>query len=113
MKEIMTKVGFGSSDYGKSLADFEKLALNAVTPLTTVIVLGDARTNNLNPRADILRRISERSKRLVWLNPEGRMGWGWGDSEMPRYATYCNVVRQCATAKQLERAVTDIVASYQ
>jgi len=113
MKEIMSKVGFGSSDYGKSLADFEKLALKAVTPLTTVIVLGDARTNNLNPRADILRRISERSKRLVWLNPEGRMGWGWGDSEMPRYATYCNVVRQCATAKQLERAVTDIVASYQ
>jgi len=113
MKEIMTQVGFGSSDYGKSLADFEKLCLSAVTPQTTVIVLGDARTNNLDPRADILRRISERSKRLVWLNPEGRMVWGWGDSEMPRYATYCSVVRQCATAKQLERAITDIVAAYQ
>jgi len=113
MKEIMTQVGFGSSDYGKSLADFEKLALSAVTPQTTVIVLGDARTNNLDPRADILRRISERSKRLVWLNPEGRMVWGWGDSEMPRYATYCSAVRQCATAKQLERAITDIVAAYQ
>lgn len=113
MKEIMTQVGFGSSDYGKSLADFEKTCLSAVTPQTTVIVLGDARTNNLDPRADILRRISERSKRLVWLNPEGRMVWGWGDSEMPRYATYCSVVRQCATAKQLERAITDIVAAYQ
>ena len=22
-------------------------------------------------------RISERAKRVVWLNPEGRMGWGW------------------------------------
>jgi hypothetical protein len=113
MKEIMAQVGFGSSDYGKSLADFEKLCLSAVTPQTTVIVLGDARTNNLDPRADILRRISERSKRLVWLNPEGRMAWGWGDSEMPRYATYCSVVRQCSTAKQLERAITDIVAAYQ
>lgn len=113
MKEIMSKVGFGSSDYGKSLADFEKLCLSAVTPQTTVIVLGDARTNNLDPRADILRRISERSKRLVWLNPEGRMAWGWGDSEMPRYATYCGLVRQCVTAKQLERAITDIVAAYQ
>lgn len=113
MKEIMAKVGFGSSDYGKSLADFEKLCLSAVTPQTTVIVLGDARTNNLDPRADILRRISERSKRLVWLNPEGRMAWGWGDSEMPRYATYSSVVRQCSTAKQLERAITDIVAAYQ
>jgi uncharacterized protein len=113
MSEIMSKVGFGSSDYGGSLLDFEKGWIRTVTPKTTVIVLGDARTNNLDPRADILRRISERSKRLVWLNPEGRMAWGWGDSEMPRYAAFCSVVRQCATAKQLERAVSDIVAAYQ
>ncbi|MDF0496405.1 vWA domain-containing protein [Bradyrhizobium yuanmingense] len=113
MSEIMSKVGFGSSDYGSSLVDFEKEFMSALTPQTTVIVLGDARSNNLDPRADILRRISERSKRLVWLNPEGRLAWGFGDSEMPRYATFCSVVRQCATAQQLERAVSDIVATYQ
>jgi hypothetical protein len=113
MAEIMSKVGFGSSDYGNSLADFERQWMSAITPQTTVIVLGDARSNNLDPRADILRRIGERSKRLVWLNPEGRMTWGFGDSEMPRYATFCSVVRQCATAQQLERAVSDIVATYQ
>ncbi|BBB94961.1 MULTISPECIES: vWA domain-containing protein [Bradyrhizobium] len=113
MKEIMSKVGFGSSDYGNSFADFEDNWMSAITPQTTVIVLGDARSNNLDPRADILRRIGERSKRLVWLNPEGRMVWGFGDSEMPRYATFCSVVRQCATAQQLERAVSDIVATYQ
>jgi uncharacterized protein len=113
MAEIMSKAGFGSSDYGNSFADFEKQWMSAVTPQTTVIVLGDARSNNLDPRADILRRIGERSKRLVWLNPEGRMAWGWGDSEMPRYSTFCTVVRQCATAQQLERAVSDIVATYQ
>jgi uncharacterized protein with von Willebrand factor type A (vWA) domain len=113
MAEIMSKVGFGSSDYGSSFADFEDEWMNTITPQTTVIVLGDARSNNLDPRADILRRIGERSKRLVWLNPEGRMAWGFGDSEMPRYATFCSVVRQCATARQLERAVSDIVATYQ
>jgi uncharacterized protein with von Willebrand factor type A (vWA) domain len=113
MAEIMSKAGFGSSDYGSSLADFEKQWMNSITPQTTVIVLGDARSNNLDPRADILRRIGERSKRLVWLNPEGRMAWGFGDSEMPRYQTFCTVVRQCATAQQLERAVSDIVATYQ
>jgi len=113
MKQIMSSVGFGSSDYGRSFADFEKDFMSAVTPQTTVIVLGDARSNNLDPRADILKRIGERSKRLVWLNPEGRVSWGFGDSEMPRYATFCNVVRQCATARQLERAVADIVATYQ
>lgn len=113
MAEIMSKVGLGSSDYGSSLVDFEKDFMSTLTPQTTVIVLGDARSNNLDPRADILRRVSERSKRLVWLNPEGRLAWGFGDSEMQRYATFCSVVRQCATAQQLERAVSDIVATYQ
>ncbi len=113
MADIMGKVGFGSSDYGNSLADFERGFMSTVTPQTTVIVLGDARSNNLDPGADILRRISERAKRVVWLNPESRLTWGFGDSEMPRYATFCNVVRQCATAQQLERAVGDIVAAYQ
>jgi len=112
MAEIMSRVGFGSSDYGSSFVDFEKAFMSSVTPQTTVIVLGDARSNNLDPGADIVKRISERAKRLVWLNPEGRMTWGWGDSEMPRYQTFCNVVRQCATAQQLERAVSDIVATY-
>ena len=55
---------------------------------------------------------------FVWTMAAGllcgaSMAWGWGDSEMPRYATFCSVVRQCATAKQLERAVSDIVATYQ
>jgi hypothetical protein len=113
MAEIMSKVGFGSSDYGSSFADFEKQWMSSITQQTTVIVLGDARSNNLDPRADILRRIGERSKRLVWLNPESRMAWGFGDSEMERYQTFCTVVRQCATAQQLERAVSDIVAMYQ
>ncbi|WP_315782849.1 MULTISPECIES: vWA domain-containing protein [unclassified Bradyrhizobium] len=113
MAEIMHKVGFGSSDYGSSLVDFEKQFMASVTPQTTVIVLGDARSNKLDPRADILKAISERAKRVVWLNPEGRVTWGWGDSEMPRYQTFCNVVRPCATAQQLERAVSDIVSAYQ
>ena len=112
MQDIMSKVGFGSSDYGTSFANFEQQWMASVTPQTTVIVLGDARSNNLDPGADILRRISERAKRLVWLNPEGRLMWGLGDSEMPRYATFCNLARQCATAQQLERAICDIVAAY-
>ncbi len=104
MREIMAKAGFGSSDYGKSLADFEKLALSAVTPQTTVIVLGDARTNNLDPRATSCG--VSRSGRSGWSGsiPKAGMAWGWGDSEMPSYATYCSTVRQCSTAKQLERA---------
>jgi uncharacterized protein with von Willebrand factor type A (vWA) domain len=110
MKEILKEIGFGSSDYGQSLIDFEEGFIDSVTNRTTVIILGDGRTNNLDPRTDILRRISERAKRVIWLNPEARYSWGVGDSEMPRYEPYCTLARPCGTVMQLERVVGDIMA---
>ncbi len=110
MKEILKEIGFGSSDYGQSLVDFEEGFMDSVTNRTTVIILGDGRTNNLDPRTDILRRISERAKRVIWLNPEARYAWGVGDSEMPRYEPYCTLARPCGTVMQLERVVSDIMA---
>jgi uncharacterized protein with von Willebrand factor type A (vWA) domain len=110
MQAIMKQVGYGSSDYGQSLVDFEEGFMDSVTNRTTVIILGDGRTNNLDPRSDILRRISERAKRVIWLNPESRYSWGVGDSEMPRYEPYCTLARPCGTVKHLERVVSDILA---
>ena len=110
MKEILKEIGFGSSDYGQSLIDFEENFMDSVTNRTTVIILGDGRTNTLDPRTDILRRISERAKRVIWLNPEARYSWGVGDSEMPRYEPYCTLARPCGTVMQLERVVSDIMA---
>jgi uncharacterized protein len=110
MQEVLKLVGFGSSDYGQSLVDFEDNFIDSVTNRTTVIILGDGRTNNLDPRTDILRRISERAKRVIWLNPEQRFSWGIGDSEMPRYEPYCTLARPCGTVQQLERVVSDIMA---
>ena len=110
MKEVLKEIGFGSSDYGQSLVDFEENFMDSITNRTTVIILGDGRTNNLDPRTDILRRISERAKRVIWLNPEARFSWGVGDSEMPRYEPYCTLARPCGTVMQLERVVSDIMA---
>jgi uncharacterized protein with von Willebrand factor type A (vWA) domain len=111
MQDILAKVGYGSSDYGTSLADFAALALRDVDRRTTVVMLGDARSNHLEPRTDLMRMIAARAKRVVWLNPETPASWGLGDSVMPRYAPYCNLVRPCATARQLERAVSQIIAA--
>ena len=110
MEAIMKRIGFGSSDYGKSFADFEENWMQHITQRSTVIILGDARNNNLDPRVDILRRISERSKRIIWLNPESRFAWGTGDSEMPRYEPFCKLARPCGTVQQLERVVSDLMA---
>ena len=107
--EIMTKVGFGSSNYGNSLADFARDNLSKLDRQTTVIILGDGRGNRTDPRAEILADIANRSKQVIWLNPEPRTLWGTGDSDMPRYVPFCRVTAVCATLKQLERIVTDLL----
>jgi uncharacterized protein with von Willebrand factor type A (vWA) domain len=107
--KIMSLIGFGSSNYGNSLADFEDGWMRYVTNKTTVIILGDARGNRTNPRTEIIGRLSQRSKRIIWLNPEYRSAWGTGDSDMYRYAPFCNLVTVCNTLRQLERTITDIL----
>ncbi len=106
---IMSRIGFGSSNYGNSLADFEDGWMSIVDRKTTVLILGDARGNRTDPRVDILQRISTRAKRVVWLNPEYRAAWGTGDSDMFRYAPHCQMLRACSTLKDLERVVTDLL----
>ena len=106
---IMTIVGFGSSNYGNALTDFETGWMQILNPRTTVIVLGDARGNRTEPRSDILQRIAARSRRVIWLNPEYRAGWGTGDLDMFRYAPYCQIVRTCGTLRELERAIEEML----
>jgi uncharacterized protein with von Willebrand factor type A (vWA) domain len=107
--EIMSTIGFGSSNYGNSFADFEDGWMKFVTNKTTVIILGDARGNRTDPRTEIIGRLSERSKRIIWLNPEYRSAWGTGDSDMYRYAPFCGLVTVCNTLRHLERTITDIL----
>jgi len=107
--KIMSLIGFGSSNYGNSFADFEDGWMRHVTNKTTVIILGDARGNRTDPRTDVIGRLSQRSKRIIWLNPEYRSAWGTGDSDMYRYAPFCNLVTVCNTLRHLERAITDIL----
>ena len=95
----------GRTDYGQSFQDFKEEAMDRVTNKTTAIILGDARNNYGEPRTDILKRVHELSKRVLWLNPEPPVYWGTGDSEMKRYSPYCFIVQQCSTVTHLERVV--------
>ncbi|TCZ66196.1 VWA domain-containing protein [Roseicella aquatilis] len=107
--EVMARAGFGSSNYGMALADFEREHLRLLDSHTTVIVLGDGRGNRTDPRTDILARMAERSKQIVWLNPEYRTLWGTGDSDMPRYAPHCRVAAVCNTLQHLERVIGELL----
>ena len=107
--KILGIIGFGSSNYGNSLADFEDGWMGIVDRKATVLILGDARGNRTDPRVEILARIATRAKRVIWLNPEYRTAWGTGNSDMFRYAPHCQMVRGCSTLRDLERVVTDLL----
>jgi uncharacterized protein len=96
---------FASTDYGRAFADFKEKWLDRVTNRTTVLILGDARNNFGKPKTEILKLIQERSKRILWLNPEPKSFWGTGDSEMKRYMPYCFLARECSTVNHIQRVV--------
>ncbi|MFX8856396.1 VWA domain-containing protein, partial [Acinetobacter baumannii] len=82
--EALDRYGSRSTDYGRAFADFAELAMADVDHRTTVLILGDARSNYGDPRTDILKQIHDRARRVLFLNPEPRGLWGAGDSEMKR-----------------------------
>jgi uncharacterized protein with von Willebrand factor type A (vWA) domain len=101
--------GGGSTDYGQAFVDFERLALDDVDHRTTVLILGDGRSNYGNPRGDILKKIHARARRVIWLNPEPQSMWNSGDSEMKRLQPYCDSAKTCASLKDLERVVSELL----
>ncbi len=67
-------------------------------PRATVIVLGDARTNGRDPRADLFAQIAARAGRTFWLNPEPRLYWNYGDSVIAAYEEFCTAFECWTTA---------------
>jgi uncharacterized protein with von Willebrand factor type A (vWA) domain len=109
--KVMNAVGYMSTDYGQSLSDFREGWLDAIDKRTTILILGDARSNYSDPRADIMKELYERSKRVIFLNPEPPPLWGTGDSETRRYKPYTHVMKECSTLNHLERLVEDLLES--
>jgi len=99
----------GHSDYGDSLEDFVDGHLSKVTPRSTVLITGDARTNYRDPQVHALATIAGEARALFWLNPEASRYWNTGDSVMAKYAPYCDAVREVRTIRQLEDFVEDLI----
>lgn len=107
--ETLLLYGGGSTDYGQALIDLEGFIETDIDKKTTLIILGDARSNFGDPRTDILKSLQEKSKRVIFLNPEPKGLWGTGDSEMKRFLPYCGKARYCSSLKDLERVVDDLL----
>jgi uncharacterized protein with von Willebrand factor type A (vWA) domain len=91
----------GYTDYGRVWSELLELIQDDLHPRATVIVLGDARTNGRDPRADLFGQIAVRAGRTFWLNPEPRLYWNYGDSVIAAYEQWCTAF-ECWTTAQLE-----------
>jgi uncharacterized protein with von Willebrand factor type A (vWA) domain len=99
-----------NSNYGRVLRDFAERFLRDLDRRTTVVILGDGRTNYHDDGAEVLDRIRARARALVWLCPEERGQWATGDSAMNRYAPKCTRVLEVRCALDLERAARTLLA---
>lgn len=100
---------FAHSDFGRAFKSFHRDHLAAINRRTTVIVLGDARNNYNLPHEWVLRDVQRKAKQVIWLNPENRTTWGFGDSEMDRYMVFCDVVEECRNLNQLYRVIDRLI----
>lgn len=108
IERVNLKYG-GATDYARAFEDFADLAMADINRVTTVIVLGDARNNNTDPRLDLLAEIRSKCRQLIWLNPESQRSWSTGDSEMAGVMRNCDVAAECSTLKQLERVIDTLL----
>ena len=109
---ILKRIGFRPTDYGRALDDFWENHRDDLDRHTTVIILGDGRSNYVNPRLDLMKEIAHRSRAVIWLNPEPETYWGQGDSRMDDYKRFCHVAKVCNTLNQLERIIEDVLRTY-
>ena len=100
---------FSHSNFGRAFEQFHRNFFAAINSKTTVLIIGDGRNNYNRPSDWVLREVRHKAKQLIWLNPESRMTWGIGDSEMPRYAPHCHIAEECRTINQLYKIVDLIV----
>jgi|TARA_B100000497_G_C7409200_1_gene258224 uncharacterized protein with von Willebrand factor type A (vWA) domain len=109
MARTMRDYGNGSTDYGRMFMDFKNHCMDDVDNKTTIIILGDARNNFGDPKAEILREMYDKSKRVIWLNPEPRSSWTVGDAEMGKYGPACHQAEVCNSLTHLERVVSNLL----
>jgi uncharacterized protein with von Willebrand factor type A (vWA) domain len=110
--KVLQTIGFQQTDYGKALEDFCENHIDRVDRHTTVIFLGDGRSNFADPRLDLMHLIQQRARAVIWLNPEPESYWGQGDSVMHRYQRFTHVAKPCNTLGQLERIIEDVLRTY-
>lgn len=97
----------GGTHYGRAFSRFADRYPDAISPRTSLLVLGDARANYGDLSLDVYRSLARQARHTFWLNPEPHGAWGTGDSEAFAYADVAPMV-ECRNLAQLTGFVRDL-----
>ena len=95
----------GHSDYGSILERFLERYGNEVGPKTTLLILGDARTNYRARKVGTLKALAHKAHHTYWLNPEPIGDWDTGDSAASEYASVVDQMVEVRNLRQLEEFI--------
>ncbi len=99
---------WGRTNYGRAFTRFMEQHADALGPKSSLLVLGDARSNYSDLATGVVRDMVDRSRNAWWLNPEHARHWGTGDSVAHEYAELVSMV-ECRNLTQLGEFVHDIL----
>ncbi len=98
---------WGRTNYGRAFTRFAHGFPDALTPKTSLLVLGDARSNYSDLALDVVARMVHDTRHVWWLNPEHPRHWRTGDSAAHQYADLVPMV-ECRNLTQLAEFIHDI-----
>lgn len=94
-----------SSDYGRMFDELLERHGGLIDARTSVLIVGDGRSNGLDPREDLMGRIGRRAHRVAWVTPESRRYWNRSSCGLSAYERHLDgVVTARDPAELSERA---------
>lgn len=97
---------WGRTNYGRAFAKFAEL--DVLGPKSSLLILGDARSNYSDLSTDVLARLAKQARHSWWLNPEHPRHWDTGDSAARAYGDIVPML-ECRNLTQLSEFVHDLV----
>jgi uncharacterized protein with von Willebrand factor type A (vWA) domain len=98
---------WGRTNYGRAFTTFAEQYPDALGPKSSLLILGDARSNYSDLSVPVLRDLAGRARHAYWLNPEHPRHWDTGDSAATAYAEVVRMV-ECRNLTQLGEFVHDL-----
>ena len=99
---------WGRTNYGRAFTKFTDDHADALGPKSSLLILGDARSNYSDLALDRLQSMAGAARHAWWLNPEHRRHWDTGDSVAGKYAEIVPMV-ECRNLTQLGEFVHDLI----